>query len=162
MGWCQASRSIDRALGRAVLGLAPVTGGSIRYGGREIGHLSRRERRTLSSEIQVVFQDPYSSLNPRLSAGTIVGEPLENFGLARGSDKDGRVAELFKRVGLRPEAMRKYPHEFSGGQRQRIGVARALAAARIIDVTQGDLRLDPDTEAEGPIRLRRGAHFKHP
>jgi oligopeptide transport system ATP-binding protein len=74
-----------------------------------------------------VFQDPYASLNPRLSAGTIVGEPLENFGLARGSEKEERVARLFERVGLRPEAMRKYPHEFSGGQRQRLGIAKALA-----------------------------------
>ena len=78
-------------------------------------------------QIQLVFQDPYSSLNPRLSAGAIVGEPLENFGLARGREKDERVAQLFRRVGLRPEAMRKYPHEFSGGQRQRLGIAKALA-----------------------------------
>ncbi len=77
--------------------------------------------------IQIVFQDPYSSLNPRLTAGTIVGEPLENFGIAAGAEKDERVAQLFERVGLRPESMRKYPHEFSGGQRQRLGIAKALA-----------------------------------
>ena len=77
--------------------------------------------------IQIVFQDPYSSLNPRLTAGTIVGEPLENFGIAAGAEKDERVAALFERVGLRPESMRKYPHEFSGGQRQRLGIAKALA-----------------------------------
>jgi peptide/nickel transport system ATP-binding protein/oligopeptide transport system ATP-binding protein len=79
----------------------------------------RPHRRTL----QVVFQDPYSSLNPRMTAGAIVGEPLRNFGMAG----EGRVAELFRRVGLSPEQMRRYPHEFSGGQRQRLGIARALA-----------------------------------
>jgi peptide/nickel transport system ATP-binding protein/oligopeptide transport system ATP-binding protein len=78
-------------------------------------------------QIQTVFQDPYSSLNPRLTAGAIVGEPLENFGLASGSEKDDRVAALFTRVGLRPESMVKYVHEFSGGQRQRLGIAKALA-----------------------------------
>jgi peptide/nickel transport system ATP-binding protein/oligopeptide transport system ATP-binding protein len=77
--------------------------------------------------IQTVFQDPYSSLNPRLTAGTIVGEPLENFGLARGSEKEARVAALFERVGLRPDAMNRYTHEFSGGQRQRLGIAKALS-----------------------------------
>ena len=74
-----------------------------------------------------IFQDPYSSLNPRMPAGAIVGEPLDNFGVARGEERDERVAQLFERVGLRPDAMRKYPHEFSGGQRQRLGIARALA-----------------------------------
>ena len=77
--------------------------------------------------IQTIFQDPYSSMNPRLPAGTIVGEPLENFGIARGREKDDRVARLFERVGLRPDAMRKYAHEFSGGQRQRLGIAKALS-----------------------------------
>jgi len=75
----------------------------------------------------VVFQDPYSSLNPRLSAGDIVAEPLRNYGIASGSELRDRVAELFRKVGLRQEAMQRYPHEFSGGQRQRIGIARALA-----------------------------------
>jgi peptide/nickel transport system ATP-binding protein/oligopeptide transport system ATP-binding protein len=74
-----------------------------------------------------VFQDPYSSLNPRLTAGTIVGEPLENFRLAAGREKEQRVADLFARVGLRPESMHRYAHEFSGGQRQRLGIAKALS-----------------------------------
>jgi len=77
--------------------------------------------------VQIVFQDPYSSLNPRLSAGTIVGEPLENFRLATGREKEQRVADLFLRVGLRPESMHRFAHEFSGGQRQRIGIAKALS-----------------------------------
>jgi oligopeptide transport system ATP-binding protein len=77
--------------------------------------------------VQIVFQDPYSSLNPRMSAGAIVGEPLSNFGIVTGPEKEQRVAELFAHVGLRPEAMRRYAHEFSGGQRQRLGIAKALA-----------------------------------
>ncbi len=75
----------------------------------------------------MIFQDPYSSLNPRMSAGAIVAEPLTNFGIAKGRDVEQRVAALLRRVGLRPEQMRRYPHEFSGGQRQRLGIARALA-----------------------------------
>src|SRR4030095_2830183 len=78
--------------------------------------------------VQIVFQDPYSSLNPRLSAGTIVGEPLENFSIATGRDKEKRVGDVCARVGLRAETMSRYAHEFSGGQRQRLGIAKALAA----------------------------------
>jgi peptide/nickel transport system ATP-binding protein/oligopeptide transport system ATP-binding protein len=83
--------------------------------------------RPFRRDMQIVFQDPYSSLNPRMSAGAIVGEPFTNYGLAHGTDLQERVASLFRRVGLQPEQMRRYPHEFSGGQRQRIGIARALA-----------------------------------
>jgi oligopeptide/dipeptide ABC transporter ATP-binding protein len=83
--------------------------------------------RSYRRQLQVVFQDPYSSLNPRLSVGAIVAEPLLNYDVARGAALRDRVAELFAKVGLRAEAMRRYPHEFSGGQRQRIGIARALA-----------------------------------
>jgi oligopeptide transport system ATP-binding protein len=114
-------------LGKVVMKLLEPTAGTILLGGTDVTHLEPGAMWAHRRQIQLVFQDPYSSLNPRLSAGTIVGEPLENFGLARGSDKQARVAELFKRVGLRPEAMRKYPHEFSGGQRQRLGIAKALA-----------------------------------
>ena len=78
-------------------------------------------------EMQVIFQDPYSSLNPRMSAGATVAEPLRNFGVASGAEVKARVAQLFDRVGLRAEQMQRYPHEFSGGQRQRLGIARALA-----------------------------------
>jgi oligopeptide transport system ATP-binding protein len=114
-------------LGKLAMKLLEPTAGRILLGGADVTHLGPGAMWPYRRQIQLVFQDPYASLNPRLSAGTIVGEPLENFGLARGSEKEERVARLFERVGLRPEAMRKYPHEFSGGQRQRLGIAKALA-----------------------------------
>ncbi|MGQ0663051.1 MAG: ABC transporter ATP-binding protein [Pseudomonadota bacterium] len=113
--------------GKAILKLIDATAGTIRLRGRRIEGLSRQQMRPFRREMQVVFQDPYSSLNPRLRAGDIVGEPLRNFGLAARAAIGERVAWLFSKVGLSPDHMVKYPHEFSGGQRQRIGIARALA-----------------------------------
>jgi oligopeptide/dipeptide ABC transporter ATP-binding protein len=113
--------------GKTILKLLEPTAGTIRLRGRRIENLSRAEMRPFRREMQVVFQDPYSSLNPRLTVGEIVAEPLVNFGVSRGRELKDRVARLFAKVGLREEAMRRYPHEFSGGQRQRIGIARALA-----------------------------------
>jgi peptide/nickel transport system ATP-binding protein/oligopeptide transport system ATP-binding protein len=113
--------------GKVILRLIEPTAGTIKLGGVDITRLSKRELRPFRREMQIIFQDPYSSLNPRMSAGSIVGEPLTIHKLASGSAKEERVAALFARVGLRPEQMRNYPHEFSGGQRQRIGIARALA-----------------------------------
>lgn len=114
-------------VGKTVLKLLEPTSGEIRLGGVDVTHFSPRAMWPHRRRIQTVFQDPYSSMNPRLTAGTIVGEPLENFGIATGAERDERVARLFERVGLRPENMRKYTHEFSGGQRQRLGIAKALA-----------------------------------
>ncbi|HYC64743.1 MAG TPA: oligopeptide/dipeptide ABC transporter ATP-binding protein [Reyranellaceae bacterium] len=114
-------------IGKTVLKLIEPTAGRILLGGEDVTELSPGEMWPHRRRIQTIFQDPYSSLNPRLSSGTIVGEPMENFGLARGAERDERVAALFRRVGLRPEAMRKYAHEFSGGQRQRLGIAKALS-----------------------------------
>jgi oligopeptide/dipeptide ABC transporter ATP-binding protein len=112
---------------RSVLRLVEPTSGSIRLNGREITHLSKAELRPNRRSMQIIFQDPFASLNPRMTAGDIVGEPLSVHGLASGSDKRARIAELFEQVGLRPDQMHNYPHQFSGGQRQRICIARALS-----------------------------------
>jgi peptide/nickel transport system ATP-binding protein/oligopeptide transport system ATP-binding protein len=113
--------------GRAVLRLIEPTSGSVKVEGREITGLSKMEMRPYRREMQIVFQDPFSSLNPRMTAGDIVGEPLQVHGVTGRKDRRERVVALFERVGLRPAQMANYPHQFSGGQRQRIGIARALA-----------------------------------
>jgi peptide/nickel transport system ATP-binding protein len=112
--------------GRAILRLYEPTGGRIVFEGRDITHLGERELRPLRRRMQMVFQDPFASLNPRHSVGRIVGEPLRVFGTGK-TEAGRRVRELLELVGLPPDAASRYPHEFSGGQRQRIGVARALA-----------------------------------
>jgi oligopeptide transport system ATP-binding protein len=112
---------------RAVLNLIEPTSGSVKFEGREIAGLSRRQMRPLRREMQMIFQDPYASLNPRKRIGQIVGDPLRRQRLASGGEVKKRVQELLDRVGLSPEHYNRFPHEFSGGQRQRIGIARALA-----------------------------------
>src|SRR5919109_3463434 len=112
---------------RSVLRLVEPTGGSIRLNGRDITHLGKAELRPHRRSMQIVFQDPFASLNPRMTAGDIVGEPLAVHVLATGRAQQERVAELFAQVGLRPDQMKNYPHQFSGGQRQRICIARALS-----------------------------------
>jgi oligopeptide transport system ATP-binding protein len=112
---------------RAILQLIEPTSGSVRFEGREIAGLSRRQMRPLRREMQMIFQDPYASLNPRKRIGQIVGDPLKLQRVASGSDLRRQVQELLERVGLSPEHYNRFPHEFSGGQRQRIGIARALS-----------------------------------
>ncbi len=112
---------------RTMLQLLHPTSGSVRFAGQEIAGLSRRKMRPLRGEMQMVFQDPYASLNPRKRVGQIVGDPLKLQGGASGAQLRLRVQELLERVGLSPEHYNRFPHEFSGGQRQRIGIARALA-----------------------------------
>ena len=114
-------------VGRTVLRLIEPTGGSIKINGKDVTTIGRQEMRTLRRQMQIVFQDPFSSLNPRIKAGEIVGEPLKVHGVGNKKERDARVAQLFKRVGLRPAQMNNYPHQFSGGQRQRVSIARALA-----------------------------------
>lgn len=126
LGLVGESGSGKTTLGRAVLGLAPVTGGSILYRDRDIAHLSRKERRELSSEIQVVFQDPYNSLNPAMNIGEILSEPLTAAGVSK-VDASKRINGLLDSVGLPSDAAKRLPREFSGGQRQRVAIARALA-----------------------------------
>jgi len=112
---------------RTVLRLIEPTDGSIRLDGHDVTRLGKHDMRPYRRQMQIIFQDPFSSLNPRMSAGDIVGEPLLVHGLAHGKEKDGLVGGLFDQVGLRRSQMSAFPHEFSGGQRQRISIARALA-----------------------------------
>ncbi len=113
--------------GRAILQLYKPTGGSVNFLGKSLTQLSGGDLRKMRREMQMIFQEPYASLKPRMEVGSIIGEPLEIHGLARGRDKQARVQELLRIVGLNPYFANRYPHEFSGGQRQRIGIARALA-----------------------------------
>jgi len=113
--------------GRAVLRLIEPDSGEIRFEGADMLRLGGPALRALRRDMQIIFQDPYASLNPRMTIRSIVGEPFAIHGIASGSDRDDRVAELLKTVGLEASVMSRYPHEFSGGQRQRIGIARALA-----------------------------------
>jgi oligopeptide transport system ATP-binding protein len=114
-------------LGRAILRLTEPTSGEVRFNDKDLAHLSSREMRAQRRHLQIIFQDPYASLNPRMTVSQIVAEPIETFRLARGEDKRRRVQELMETVGLSARFLKRYPHEFSGGQRQRIGIARALA-----------------------------------
>ncbi len=114
-------------LGRAILRLTEPTSGQVFYRERDLAHLSSKQLREERRHLQIIFQDPYASLNPRMTVGQIVGEPLETFRLARGREAEQRVQELLETVGLSKRFIKRYPHEFSGGQRQRIGIARALA-----------------------------------
>ncbi len=147
VGLVGESGSGKTTLGRALLGLAPVTSGSVAYDGRDIGHLSRSARRDLSSEIQVVFQDPYSSLNPSMTIEQILAEPLTAGGTAAREAK-ARVKDLLDRVGLPDGARTRLPREFSGGQRQRIAIARALALdPKLIVCDEPVSALDLSTQA---------------
>lgn len=147
VGLVGESGSGKTTLGRAALGLAPVSGGTITYDGRDISHLSRRQRRSLTSEIQVVFQDPYSSLNPSMTIEEILTEPLTAAGVAKNTART-RVRDLLDQVGLPTDARSRLPREFSGGQRQRVAIARALALEpRLIVCDEPVSALDLSTQA---------------
>jgi len=128
VGLVGESGSGKTTIGRTILKLAPATAGEIRFNGQDILPMSEREFRPLRREIQMIFQDPFGSLNPRMTILNIIGEALEiHFPKMTRTERRDRVAQLMKQVGLQPEMLQRYPHEFSGGQRQRIGIARALA-----------------------------------
>ncbi|MBN1342641.1 MAG: dipeptide ABC transporter ATP-binding protein [Phycisphaerae bacterium] len=114
-------------VGRTILRLIPATDGRVIYDGMDLFSVPSSRMRAMRRQLQIIFQDPIGSLNPRMTVGTIVGEALSVHGIARGRQREQRVARLLERVGLSPAHMKRYPHEFSGGQRQRIGIARALA-----------------------------------
>jgi oligopeptide/dipeptide ABC transporter ATP-binding protein len=134
---------------RSVLRLVEPTSGQIRIDGTDITRLSKSAMRPFRRSMQIVFQDPFASLNPRMTAGDIVGEPLAVHGLAGGSEQQERVAKLFQQVGLRPDQMKNYPHQFSGGQRQRICIARALALQpRLIVCDEPVSALDVSIQAQ--------------
>jgi len=128
VGLVGESGSGKSTIGKTLLKLVPATSGEVLFAGRDILPMSETEFRPLRRELQMIFQDPFGSLNPRHTIFQIIGEALEiHFPQMNRSDRRERVAELLRQVGLKPEMMERYPHEFSGGQRQRIGIARALA-----------------------------------
>ncbi|RDU38052.1 oligopeptide ABC transporter ATP-binding protein OppF [Neobacillus piezotolerans] len=121
------SGSGKSTLGKTIVGLQDPTEGRMFYNGADLSTLGRKEKAIANREMQIIFQDPHASLNPRMRVGDIIAEGIDAHGLAKGKERQERVYDLLERVGLRPEHARRYPHEFSGGQRQRIGIARALA-----------------------------------
>ncbi|MFJ6453891.1 ATP-binding cassette domain-containing protein [Paenarthrobacter sp. NPDC091669] len=147
LGLVGESGSGKSTIGRAVLGLAPVTGGDIRFDGRSITKLAKKERRALSSDIQVVFQDPYTSLNPSMTISDILSEPMQVSGTSK-VDAQRRVRELLDVVNLPSNSSARYPREFSGGQRQRIAIARSLCRnPKLIVCDEPVSALDLSTQA---------------
>ncbi|HYK53472.1 MAG TPA: dipeptide ABC transporter ATP-binding protein [Candidatus Eremiobacteraceae bacterium] len=129
LGLVGESGSGKTTIGRCILRLLEPTTGSIRFGGEDITKIDGKSMRAKRKEMQIIFQDPYASLNPRMTVGDIIAEPLQIHKLAKGPEVDAKVNDLLRTVGLSPYHANRYPHEFSGGQRQRIGVARALAVS---------------------------------
>jgi oligopeptide transport system ATP-binding protein len=149
LGLVGESGSGKSTFGRLLLRLIEPTSGQVLFDGRDLASLSRKQLRQLRRDMQLVFQDPYSSLNPRMRVRSIVAEGIEIHKLARGREKEERVRELLKMVGMDADALDRYPHEFSGGQRQRIGIARALAVSpRFLVLDEPVSALDVSIQAQ--------------
>jgi oligopeptide transport system ATP-binding protein len=149
LGLVGESGSGKSTLGRLILKLIEPTAGKVYFDGNDLAALSRAELRALRRQMQLVFQDPYASLNPRMKVRSIVGEGIEIHKLARGREKEQRIRELLQMVGIGPDALDRHPHEFSGGQRQRIGIARALAVGpRFLVLDEPVSALDVSIQAQ--------------
>ncbi len=149
VGLVGESGSGKTTVGRSILRLVEPTSGSIRFDGAEVTRLSTREMRTLRKDMQIIFQDPFASLNPRKTVAQIIDRALDVHQLATGKSRQARIVELLERVGLSAAQMNRYPHEFSGGQRQRIGIARALAVnPRFIIADEPVSALDVSIQAQ--------------
>jgi oligopeptide/dipeptide ABC transporter ATP-binding protein len=159
------SGSGKSTIGRLVLRLIEPTSGTVEIDGQDLAKLDARSLRTLRRQMQIIFQDPYGSLNPRMTVGSMLAEPLRLHGLAKGRAVETAVADLMRLVGLLPEQARRYPHEFSGGQRQRIGIARALAVEpRLIVCDEAVSALDVSIQAQvinllADLRKARGLAY---
>jgi oligopeptide transport system ATP-binding protein len=149
LGLVGESGSGKSTLGRLIIKLLDPTSGRVIFQGRDLSQLRRAELRNLRRDMQIVFQDPYASLNPRMRVRSIVGEGITIHRLAKGAEKEDRIVELLKMVGLDADALNRYPHEFSGGQRQRIGIARALAVSpRFLVLDEPVSALDVSIQAQ--------------